>query len=274
MEEPNQELRELLIELKGIDVAKYDKVFLKKSIETRMRGISCPTIDSYLNILKTDLIEFQRFEQSLQINFSTFFRNPLTFSVLEKIILPALDLKIRNKLINEIRIWSAACAGGQEVYSIAMLINELNDMTEHSLKFRIFATDQSSDQILKASQGIYMSSTLGNLTLTRINNWFTAEGDVYKVKPTLKDSIEFSVFDLLDSTRAVPSTCIFGDFDLVILSNLLFYYKPELQHKIIEKAKNAMAKNGFLITGETEREILMKNDFREIYPQSGIFQTD
>ncbi len=274
MKEPNQKVREILFDLQGIDVSIYDEVFLNKSIETRMRETSCQTIDSYLNILRTDSTEFHRFEQSLQINFSTFFRNPLTFSVLEKIILPALDLKIRNKLKNEIRIWSAACAGGQEVYSLAMLINELNDRTEHSLKFRIFATDQSADQVQKASKGLYLSSTLGNLSLSRFNNWFTAEGDFCKVKPVLKSNIEFSVFDLLDSTRAVPPTCIFGDFDLVFLSNLLFYYKPELQHKMLEKAKNAVAKNGFLITGETEREILLKNNFREIYPQSGIFQSD
>lgn len=274
MKEPSQKVREVLLDLQGIDVSIYDEIFLKKSIETRMRDTFCHTIDSYLRILQTDASEFQRFEQSLQINFSTFFRNPLTFSVLEKIILPALDLKIRNKQKNEIRIWSAACAAGQEVYSLAILIHELNDKTEHSLKFRIFATDQSADQIQKASKGQYLSSTLGNLTLTRFNNWFTAGGDFCKVKPALKNNIEFSVFDLLDSTRAVPPTCIFGDFDLVFLSNLLFYYKPELQQKMLEKAKNAVAKHGFLITSETEREILLKNNFREIYPQSGIFQSD
>ena len=108
--------------------------------------------------------------------------------------------------------------------------------------------------------------------MKRVNQWFTKHSDIYTVIPELKEHIDFSVFDLFSENLIAPPASIFGDFDLVICANLLFYYKPEFQEVIIEKTGKCMAKDSYLVVGEAEREILKKLNYCEEFPQSAIFQ--
>ncbi|MEI7664139.1 MAG: CheR family methyltransferase, partial [Bacteroidota bacterium] len=106
----------------------------------------------------------------------------------------------------------------------------------------------------------------------RIQQWFTKEGDVFKIKPELKECLDFSVFDLFSDRLSSPPASIFGDFDLVFCANLLFYYKPEFRAFILAKMEKCLANGGYLVTGETEREILTRYGYREVFPQSAIFR--
>ena len=272
MKEKNNQIIKLIQQICGIDLSKYEEVFLNKSILKRMKDTFCDTEDAYCSFLKISQTESELFLNSLQISYTEFFRNPLTFSLLEKIIIPSIVMKKANSSRNEIRIWSAACAAGQETYSLAMLLNEFSNAKGEKLNFRIFATDQSEAQIQEARSGLYPESALNCLSMKRVNRWFTKQGDIYSLKPELKENVEFSFFDLLSDRFSCPPTSIFGDFDLIVCANLLFYYKPEYQNKIIKKTTDCLSKNGFLVTGETERELIMKAGLHEVYTQSGIFQ--
>jgi len=262
----------LLKSLYDIDVSRYDVSFLNKSFNKRIAEVHCSSAEEYCTLLEQNKNEGQIFFDSLQISYSEFFRNPLTFSVLERIILPSIILnkkKIRNK---EIRVWSAACASGQESYSLAMLFEELKTAGNNNLNYRIFATDSSESQIKEAGKGRYSIDAINNLNLKRIKQWFTKHVDSYTIKPELKEHIDFSVFDLFSGQFSSPPASIFGDFDLVVCANLLFYYKNEYRKIILEKTSNCIANGGYLITGETERDILMKHNYHEVFPQSAIFQ--
>lgn len=273
MNENNKTVTDLLLQSQNIDISKYDEKFLEKSVSRRMNETNCKTEESYLRYLKQNFVEAEHFEQSLQISYTEFFRNSLTYSVLEKVVFPALLHKKLHNKNKEIRIWSTACASGQETYSLAMLLKELTKGVEDKINFRIFATDQSELQINEAQKGQYPESALSYLSLKRIKEWFIKEGDVYTVKPELQENIDFSVFDLFNENQSSPPNSIFGDFDLVICANLLFYYKPKFRAQIIKKTSGCLSKNGYLITGETERDILLKSGFSEIIPQSAIFTT-
>jgi len=260
------------IQIHGIDISKYDEAFLNKSLMRRMKETMFESESTYYSYLEQSHSESDIFLNSLQINYTEFFRSTLTFSVLEKIIIPSIILKKLSSTRNEIRIWSAACAGGQETYSLAMLLHELINCHSGEINFRIFATDQSEIQIKEAQIGQYPESALNSLKLKRVNQWFTKLGDTYIIKPELKENIEFSVFDLLNDKYSCPPTSIFGDFDLIVCANILFYYNPEFQKKIIKKTRNCMSENGYLITGEAERNLLIQSGFQEVYPQSAIFR--
>ena len=262
----------LFLQTQGIDLSKFEDSFLKKSISKRMDETFCETEATYYTFLEQNKFESELFLNSLQISYTEFFRNSLTFSVLEKIIIPSIVLKKTNSNRNEIRIWSAACAGGQETYSLAMLLKEFSNGYGEKINFRIFATDQSETQIKEAQLGQYSESALNCLTMKRVNNWFTKQGEKYCIKQEIKENIDFSVFDLFDENYSSPPTSIFGDFDLIICANLLFYYNPEYQKKIIKKTTNCLSKYGYLITGETERDILIHSGLHEVYPQTAIFQ--
>jgi chemotaxis methyl-accepting protein methylase len=261
----------LLKRLHDFDISRYDSLFLEKSINMRMHENHIKTLSDYSGFLEDNFSEGELFLNTLKISYSQFFRNSLTFSVLERTILPELIQQLKSKKRKEMRIWSAACAAGQEPYSIAILLEELLSGENEKISYRIFATDISETQMKKSQTGEYSFEEVSNLTLKRVQKWFTKQGDVYTIKPGLRKNIEFSVFDLFDEFLGSPPESIFGDFDLVMCANLMFYYKKNDQEILLSKAANCIIRNGYLITGETERDILIKHGYKEIYPQSAIF---
>ncbi|NVN93920.1 MAG: protein-glutamate O-methyltransferase CheR [Bacteroidetes bacterium] len=256
----------------GVDVSKFDESFLYKSLQKRIAEINCYSTEEYYSILEKNTKEGSQFIDSLHISYSEFFRNPLTFSVLEKIILPSIIHRKENNKRKEIRIWSAACAIGQEAYSIAMLLEEIKGTDNEKFCYRIFATDQSEEQVNKAYKGEYTANLMNNINLKRLKRWFTKEGKIYTVNSELKENIDFSVFDLFNEHLSSPPVSIFGGFDMIFCANLLFYYKPEHRKVIIQKISNSLTDKSFLVTGEAERDIFINNKFNEVYPQSAIFQ--
>ena len=272
MEESNRQITEFLKQSYGIDVSKFDDSFLIRSLQKSHIETQTSSDKVYSTVLEKNEIEGKAFLESLNISYTEFFRNPLTFAVLERIILPSIGLKKGNSKRKEIRVWSAACAAGQEAYSLAILFEELINDGNDKLNYRIFGTDQKDSQVKEAQKGRYVVTNLNNLNLRRVKQWFTNKDDTYTVNQELKRNIDFSVFDLFDEQLGCPPASIFGDFDLVICANLLFYYKPKYQKIILEKMGNCIAKGGYLITGETERDIVLKHNYCEVYPQSAIFQ--
>jgi chemotaxis methyl-accepting protein methylase len=236
-----------------------------------MSEAHCTSLEEYFSLLEQSENERLLFIDSLHISYSEFFRNPLTFTVLERIILPALVLKKRKSKQKEIRIWSAACAGGQEVYSLAILLEELKNGDADQFGYRIFATDQSEAQVHEAMKGQYVAAALNNVSLKRVGEWFTRQGELYTIKADLQKNIYFSPFDLFNDELSCPPASIFGNFDLVVSANFLFYYKKEHRHIILGKISNSMSDGGYLMTGETERDIVERDNFHELFPQSALF---
>ncbi len=272
MSQETEKYIDFIRSLSGLDISVYDNTFLEKTINSRKVDTSSKTDQEYLSYLTNVPEEPAELLRQLSNSYSEFFRNPLTFSYLEQIILPQLieKKKIRNE--NEIRIWSAACASGQEAYSLAIVCDELIGNNNTKINCRIFATDNNPNELMDAQKGVYYSTALGKVTLKRIQTYFTLKGETYTINPQLRDKIDFSVFDLLSDQASCPPASVYGNFDLVFCSNLLFYYKPEYRDSILGKIGNSLAKGAYIITGETEREILMGKNYREVFVHSAIFQ--
>lgn len=262
----------IFLQWKGIDISRYDVAFLSKSVQKRTTETDSLSAEAYIQFLEHNNDEKEILLNSLFNSYTDFFRNPLTFAVLERIVIPSLIRGKGNNTTREIRIWSAACAAGQEAYSLAMLFEEFNNGRSENPGYRIFATDWCEAQINEAKKGTYTAQALNNLSMKRVNQWFTKSGDSYVVKPELRRNIDFSVFDLFNEKLNAPPASIFGDFDLIICANLLFYYKPEFQKVIVEKTGNCLTKDAYFVVGATERVVLQKHNYHEVFPHSGIFQ--
>ncbi len=263
---------EILQQTLGMEISGYDSSFLNNSIQKRITETGCGSPETYAVLIGQSLAERNHFIASLSISYSEFFRNSLTCSALERIIFPMLILRLKESKRQEIRIWSAACAAGQESYSLAIILEELKNGDAEKFNYRIFASDQTESWVARAKLGQYTYEEISNLSLKRVARWFDRHGDRYLLKPNLKRTVDFSVFDLFSESQGSPPASIFGDFDLVICANLLFYYKPVFRKKILDKVSQCLTKGGFLITGETEREILFSLGYREVVPHSAIFQ--
>ena len=127
MKEKIRPVTDLLLKLQGIDVTKYDDSFLSQAIQKRITETQCVSVGDYCSYLEQNSQEAAILIDSLHICYSGFFRNSLTYSVLEHIVLPSVVSKRKNTKRKEIRIWSAACAAGQESYCLAMLMEEFNN---------------------------------------------------------------------------------------------------------------------------------------------------
>lgn len=266
----------LLLQKIGTDISKYDDDFLKKSIQKRMSATGHYSLGYYLDYLNFNGLEAEELAGSLNITFSEFFRNPLTFACLEQIVLPALIEKKIKENENEIRIWSSACASGQEAYSIAILIDELLEIRKSNIACHIFATDINQSELEFAKKGIYPALSLNKVSMNRLRTYFTPsekgiKEESYTVAPNLRHYLDFSEFDLASEQGFCPQSSIYGNFDLTFCSNLLFYYKPEYRKRILDKIGNCLSAGAYLVTGEAERDIVKGNNYREVFVSSSIF---
>lgn len=265
------EIVKVLAKQHDLDFSMYDEQFLEQIVEKRMMLSHVHDFSEYVWHVSGNPDEMDTLRRSLNITHTEFFRNTLTFAHLEQWILPGLFEERQE--INELRIWSAGCSSGQEAYSIAILIENLKARISRQLRYRIIATDITESALTRAVEGTYRETDVQRLRLHDVHEFFTRQGDTYQVRDTLKKHVWFHTYDLLDRESAYPQESIFGNFDLVICSNLLFYYKPEYQHDIMRKLINSMNPNGFLITGEAEKQATDR--FPELYavaPPSPIYR--
>lgn len=254
------------------DLTIYDNVFLAKSLERRMTAIAVSSSD-YPSYLQNNRHEADCLMASFQITYSQFFRNSLTFAVLEQLVLPhLLSQKPEN---GEIRVWSAGCSTGQEAYSIGILLEELSRASTKAIRYRIFATDLSPEALGTARNGIYDEDSIANIRMKYLKSHFIKQGETYAVVPGLKQKIDFSEYDLLDSRSCNPPDSIFGDFDIIFCCNLLFYYRSDVRRSIVRKLKRSLAAGGYLVTGEAEAIFIAKDeDLKTLSASVPIFQTN
>jgi chemotaxis protein methyltransferase CheR len=252
-------LSRVLHALLGLDIAVYDEGFLQQSIAKHLLATGLTSITDYAGYVAEHPGEAAAFQLSLRINHSTFFRNPLTYALLEQQILPKLAAAKQLAGLHEIRIWSAGCAAGQEVWSVAMLLDELTGKADMPLDYRIFGTDLSAADLTLAQTGVYSEKAMRNVRLRHLRECCSKQGESYAIAPRLLARADFSAHDLLDEDFSSPEAGIYGDFDLILCCNLLFYYRPTIQQQILNKLCRALAPGGYLLTGKTERDNVTKH---------------
>lgn len=210
-----------IISSKGEDLLAIDPDFLTKTIEARWTSLSLKGLDAYCDYMKSNQEEITLLLHALSNTYTQFFRNPLTFATLEAVVLPKILASKQRQ--QPIRIWSAGCSTGQEPYSLAMILSEVMDRNGIHLPFHIFATDINEEALSIAKVGCYSSDDIGNLTKDRIEQHFTHGEDGYCIGHHLRKKVSFSVYNLLQKTTGSPPEAIFGDFDLIMCSNVLIY---------------------------------------------------
>ncbi len=182
--------------------------------------------------------------EAMTTNESSFFRDKGGFDHFRNIVLPELIVaRAREK---RLRIWSAACATGQEAYSIAMLLEDFKLLAQ-GWSIDLIATDLSSDSIARAELGVYSQYEVQRgLTLDRIKAHFTQEGSSWRINDSLKRMISFHTFNLLDSYGWL------GDMDVVFCRNVLMYLDHKTKMHTLDKMAETLAADGTLLLGHLE----------------------
>lgn len=275
--EPSESLEDLIRGLRGLpgalDLAIYDEAFLRKVIAKRMAETGLTAMADYGGYLAQHAAEAAAFHQALRISYSEFFRNPLAFALLEQRILPALIAEKKLAGRGEVRIWSAGCAAGQEAWSVAILLDELTRAEQPPAPYRIFASDLSEPELAVGRAGVYSAEAVGNVRARHLDGCFTRQDVTFGIAPRLRQRVDFSFYDLLDESSSSPQASIYGGFDLILCCNLLFYYRPAIQQRILDKLCRALVPGGYLVTGDTELKIVANHHgLRAVIPPVAVFQ--
>ncbi|MEA3081959.1 MAG: chemotaxis protein methyltransferase CheR [Sphingomonadales bacterium] len=222
---------------------------IETALSTLLRERGIATLDELITILvmgKEPSLS-QQVVEALLNNETYFFRDRGPFDVLQRHALPQLAQK-REKS-KRLRIWSAGCSTGQEVYSLAMLFAEAPEQWR-GWTIDILGTDVSTACVDRARSGVFTQFEIQRgLGINQMIKWFDEVADGWRAVEPLRKPVRFQVHNLLEP---VPHP---GDFDVVLCRNVLLYLSPEKKAMAFERIAGAMAEDGWLMLGAGETVI-------------------
>lgn len=227
----------------GVDFSHYKMSTIKRRILRRMLLHKIKTLQHYAKLMTKQQEEVQDLYQDLLINVTDFFREPAAHQYLKTTLLPRL---LKSKKSGEVlRIWVPACSTGEEAYSIAMSILEIQNATTHDVPVHIFATDLSAKAIAKARQGEYSKHELESVSPKRLQKFYTKSDDNYRIVKTVRDMCVFAPHNIL---RDPP----FSHVDFISCCNLLIYLDTAAQKKVLATFHYALNDKAYLMLGKSE----------------------
>lgn len=230
---------------KGIAFSTYQKKRLLSVIQKRMRIAKkrISLLSEYDCLLEREPDELDRLHAQLLSGMTSFFRDMEAFRVCEHQIIPSI---IENAVKNgksRCRIWIAGCSTGEEVYSFTILFLEEMKRRQVTIELQVFATDINRKAIQTASKGLYSVESMARMPEKWRARYFERKGDAFIVKQSLRKHIVFAPHNLL-----IDSPFIHLDF--ISCRNVLMYFQPEVQKRILSRFQYALKDQGMLILGK------------------------
>jgi len=228
----------------GHDFSLYKPNTLHRRIERRMNVHQIEQISSYVEFLQKSQTEATLLFKDLLIGVTSFFRDPEAFEILKHKILPEyLAGKADDSMI---RVWTTGCSTGEEVYSLAMLFDEVMDSMMRHFNLQIFGTDIDEDAIEFARAGLYHPGIQLDVSEERLKRYFVKEENgFFSIKKVVREKIVFAVQNLIKDPP-------FTKLDMLSCRNLLIYLTAELQKKLFPVFRYSLKPNGILFLGSSE----------------------
>jgi chemotaxis protein methyltransferase CheR len=235
-------IKELLRDRRQFDLGQYKDRCIRRRIAKRLRLCKVTNIASYLSQLERDDNELDTLLATVSVHVSHFFRNPDTFRILEQKILPELCQRARAVGRTELTLWSVGCASGEEPYSLALLVDTLD---ETGLDMRILATDISASVLETARSGHFEASRMKEVPVEVIKKYFHADNGRYRLIKRVRDKVEFLRHNIM-TAREYPEA------DLILCRNVMIYFTREEQERILSRLAAALPEHGILVLGRSE----------------------
>jgi len=228
--------------LTGIDLGQYRPAQMERRLRTFAERNGAPDLDAYLAGLKRDPSALDAFLDRMTINVSELFRNPERFAEVERDLFPALLRRSPAGL----KVWSAGCSYGAEVYSLLILLKELAPRARHE----VLAADIDQRILARARRGVFSPTDMRNVSPARRDRWFTevrgAQGPEWQVSAELRTAVGFSQMDLLRDP--FPRGC-----HLIACRNVVIYFNDAAKDTLYRRFFEALVPGGLLFVGSTER---------------------
>jgi len=250
----------LLRDHSGIDFSYYKENTIIRRIERRIKVKRYNSTEEYVKFLKNSEEEKGTLYREMLIGVTGFFRDKLAFDQLEKDIIPKLDYS--KKIL---RVWSSGCSTGEEVYSIAMLLQEYKEKKGLDIEIKIFGTDIDKEALDIASKGYYPDSILSDVKKEYIDKYFIKEKNGRRISEKIRNLVVYAKHNVLKDPP-------FSKLDLIICRNLFIYIKPEIQQKVMSMFYYSLNKNGYLMLGSSESLGNIQEAFETINSKNKLYK--
>lgn len=249
----------------GYDFRDYSKAHMKRRIKNKLLMSNLESISEMQHRMLTDEEFFKSLLPAFSINVTEMYRDPEFFAYVRKEIIPLL------KTYPKIKIWHAGCSTGEEVYSMAIMLQE-EGLYE---RCQIYATDFNEGILEKAKEGIYPLEVVKDYTSNYIRSggkndfadYYTAKYDAVIMNQSLKKNVIFA-------RHNVVTDQVFGEMNMIICRNVLIYFNNELQNRVVKLFKESLCKGGILCLGskETLNSTEAQDDFQIYEAKQKIYR--
>ena len=259
-EEEFRLLRDLIHEHCGIFFREDTRFLLERRLGPRLEALALPGYSAYHRHLRFDpgrAAELQKAIELVTTNETYFYREPHQLDALAKEILPALA-KV-HETDRTLRILSAGCSTGEEVYTIAVLVKESRLFEGWSVE--IVGCDISSRCIEHARAGVYGEHAFRNLEAESLRRWFHLREGKWSIDAAIKRMVRFSRENLLDPSALAHLTRL----DVLLCRNVLIYFDVPVRKRVLATFHDKLRDGGWLLLGHSESLVNLTADFEIVH---------
>ncbi|MDA7948708.1 MAG: protein-glutamate O-methyltransferase CheR [Hyphomicrobiaceae bacterium] len=203
--------------------------------------------------------------QAMTINESFFYRDKTPFENFRDIMVPAM-LESQRSATRKLRIWCAAASTGQEPYSLAIEIKELEEQFR-GWSTDIIGTDLSEEVLEKARAGLYSQFEVQRgLPIQLLVKYFKQTGSMWQIDSAIRSMVDYKHFNLLDDYSSL------GMFDIIFCRNVLIYFDPETKQDMLARMAKRLQPDGYLVLGAAETVIGISSEFKPVADARGLYE--
>ncbi len=246
------EIGEIVSRITGVQFADRHQSMISSRLNRRISELKLDSIESYLEYFRGhEATETPELVSLLTTHHTYFFREFSQFEFMLEKALPALLPVIKNRADRTLKIWSAACSRGQEVYSLAMFLDYHLKRLAPGIKFSILGSDVDANSVKIAENAVYAWEELKEAPLSLVgSHWARGTGDIshfVKAKNSIRENCTFEVRNL-----SAPSAGAAEKFDIIFCRNVFIYFKQSQVKEISARLISSLHDEGFLFVGLSE----------------------
>ena len=244
-----QTIRTIVYNTTGINLSDSKRALIVSRLSKRVRQLQFNSFSSYIKLLESDTDEVLFMINRITTNLTKFYREDSQFKVLQNRIFPDLIENKKKTGENRMRIWSAGCSTGEEVYTILIeIINAFNGSIPSSFDMKILGSDIDTNVLKKASSGIYSGSETYGLKPAMLETYFDKlSSSLYRIKRHWRQYVLFKrinlVYDDFNFKRKV---------DIIFCRNVVIYFDNDTREKLYNKFHAVLNDPGFFFSGHSE----------------------
>ncbi len=242
-------IRDIVFKTTGIHLVESKRALVVSRLYKRLRELGYSSFEPYIVLLESDPAEVARFINRMTTNLTKFYRENNQFEMLRSTVLSQIIESKKSKGKQFLRVWSAGCSTGEEVYTILLeLLEEFHGVIPTTLDLKILGSDIDTDVLNKAVSGQYTLEELKGIDAPKLDAYFDRVSDTeYKLKSRLRQYVVFKRINLVyDPFRFKHSV------DIIFCRNVVIYFDHETRKTVYEKFHAVMNTPGFFFSGHSE----------------------